>query len=201
MSIKQLSAFNREKVKEHFLRLDEDSRRSRFCSTMNDASIEAYVNKLDFHNNGIFGIFNNNLDIIGLGECIFYNEKKGTNISGEVAFSVEKSYQGKKLGNQLMRRVVQYANMNNLKELKMYFLKNNSATFHLAKKYNFKMEHYSSEISGTVKVHNIPPILDTLQLQVEEIFANLDLAQKMNQKIINNNVNLFNDTLSKMFKM
>lgn len=199
-SIKRLSNYNRNKVQEHFLRLDPDSRRSRFCATMNNENLCNYVNNIDFIHNGIFGIFNENLDIIGIGECVFYDIKNGYSESAEVAFSIEKPYQGQKLGNKIMKKVVQYANIHNLKELKMYFLKTNAATFHLAKKYNFKLEHYSSEISGSIKVHNISPMIDSFNNQVEEAFATIDLLQKINHKITTRNLELFNNTISSMLK-
>jgi len=56
-TLKRLSEINREKVLKHFLRLDNQSRSSRFCTSSNDDNLIAYVKKIDF-NNGIFGIFN-----------------------------------------------------------------------------------------------------------------------------------------------
>ena len=70
-TLKRLSEINREKVLKHFLRLDNQSRSSRFCTSSNDDNLIAYVKKIDFKN-GIFGIFNENLDIIGVGECVFF---------------------------------------------------------------------------------------------------------------------------------
>lgn len=198
-SIKKLSEFNRQKVQEHFLRLDPESRRSRFCATMNNENLSLYAKNLDFIHNGIFGIFNDNLDIIGLGECVSYDPKNGYSLIAEVAFSIEKPYQGKKLGNKIMQKVVQYANLHNLKELKMYFLKTNAATFHLAKKYNFKLEYYSSEISGTIKVNSISPIADNFNTQMDEVIANFDIIQKIQNKIVKQNLESWNKNISKFF--
>lgn len=182
-TIKRLSYYHKEKVKEHFFRLDSQSRHSRFCSAMNNENLVNYVSKIDFINNGVFGLFNDNLDIIGLGECVISKSNDNSIREAEVAFSVEKPYQGQKLGNRLMKRVVQFANIQNLKELTMYFLKDNAATMHLAKKYNFKVEYYSLEVSGKVQVPNIPPILDSFSTQIEEIFANIELTQKLQHKL------------------
>lgn len=198
-SIKKLSEFNRQKVQEHFLRLDPESRRSRFCATMNNENLSLYAKNLDFIHNGIFGIFNDNLDIIGLGECVSYDPKNGYSSIAEVAFSIEKPYQGKKLGNKIMQKVVQYANLHNLKELKMYFLKTNAATFHLAKKYNFKLEYYSSEISGTIKVNSISPIAENFNTQMDEVIANFDIIQKIQNKIVKQNLESWNKNISKFF--
>lgn len=193
--------FHRDKVKNHFLRLDSDSRHSRFCSIMNDENLINYVNKMDFSKNGIFGIFNENLDIIGLGECVFYKDSPEKKETAEVAFSVEKGYQGKGLGNKLMARVVQFANTHNLKEMTMYFLRDNAATLHLANKYNFKAEYYSTEVSGTVKVPNIPPILDVFNEQIEELFANIEITQQWQHKIFTKNLNAMTKNIDTLFKI
>lgn len=195
-TLKRLNRFNKSKVLEHFLRLDKNTRHSRFCSNMSDDNLYNYVQKIDFSNSGIFGIFNEKLDIIGLGECVMFDKSE----AAEVAFSVEFEYQGKGLGNKLMKRVVQFANINNLKELTMYFLRSNSATHHLAKKYNFKAEYSTSEVYGKVKIHDVPPIVDTINEFGDEFLANIDITQKWQNKIFQKHFNHFNQNINKLFK-
>jgi GNAT superfamily N-acetyltransferase len=182
-TIKKLFDFHRPKVQEHFIRLDSDSRHSRFCAVMHDDNIISYVKKIDFTQNGIYGIFNDNLDIIGVGECVFHLTDKLKN-----AEVVEKPYQNKGLGNLLMKKIVQFANVNNLKELTMYFLYDNSATKHLAKKYNFKAEYSSSEISGTIQIPKNPKIIDGLNQHIEEFISQVELTQKWQNKLLNEQI-------------
>lgn len=197
-TLKRLSKLNKTKVLEHFLRLDQNTRHSRFCCTMSYENLYNYVEKINFSKSGIFGIFNEKLDIIGVGECIVFDNDK--TYGAEVAFSVESQYQGNGLGNKLMKRVVQFANINHLKELTIYFLRNNSATYHLAKKYNFKAEYSTSEVYGKVKIHDIPPVIDTINELNDEILAHIDITQKWQNKLFENNFNDINQHINKLFK-
>lgn len=199
-TLKRLSEINREKVLKHFLRLDNQSRSSRFCTSSNDDNLIAYVKKIDFKN-GIFGIFNENLDIIGVGECVFFNEKE--KLSAEVAFTIEKEYQGNGLGNKLMKRVVQYANSKDVHELHMYCIKTNQAIVHLAKKYKLVPQYDGTEISGVVKTPDISPFVSSLNEQFEDNVATFELAITYQQKLIKDQINLFEENsklVTKMFK-
>lgn len=180
-TLKRLNEINRKKVLEHFLRLDYDSKSSRFCTPITDENMSIYVQKIDFKN-GIFGIFNDNLDIIGLGECVFFKEKD--KLTAEVAFTVEKPYQGNGLGNKLMKRVVQYANSRDIHELHMYCIRNNQAILHLAKKYNLVPQYEGTEISGVVKTPDVLPLISTLNEQFEDNVASFELAVSFQQKLI-----------------
>lgn len=180
-TLKRLNEINRKKVLEHFLRLDYESKSSRFCTPITDENMSIYVQKIDFKN-GIFGIFNDNLDIIGLGECVFFKEKD--KLTAEVAFTVEKPYQGNGLGNKLMKRVVQYANSRDIHELHMYCIRNNQAILHLAKKYNLVPQYEGTEISGVVKTPDVLPLISTLNEQFEDNVASFELAVSFQQKLI-----------------
>lgn len=187
-TLKKLSEINRKEVLEHFLRLDQESRSSRFFTTTSNENMTTYVSKIDFKN-GIFGIFNDNLDIIGLGECVFFKDK--IKLTAEVAFTVEKQYQGNGLGNKLMKRVVQYANSQNIHELHMYCIRSNKAILHLAKKYNLVPQYDGTEISGIVKTPDVLPFVSTMNEQFEDNIATFELAVTFQNKILKNQMNEF----------
>lgn len=180
-TLKRLSSFNRPQVLNHFLRLDQEIRSSRFFVPISDDSIAIYVNKIDFQN-GIFGIFNEELEIIGLGECVFFKESNKS--TAEVAFTVEKQYQRNGLGNKLMKRVVQYANSQDIHELHMYCISSNQAILHLAKKYNLIPQYDGTEISGIVKTPDILPFFSNINEQFEETIATFELAVSFQKKLI-----------------
>lgn len=180
-TLKRLTNIHKQEVLNHFLRLDSQSRASRFFCSTSDENMKIYVDKIDFKN-GIFGIFNENLDIIGLGECVFF--KQNNKMTAEVAFTVEKKYQGNGLGNKLMKRVVQYANSRNVHELHMYCIKTNQAILHLAKKYQLVPQYDGTEISGVVKTPDILPFFSTINEQFEDNVATFELAMNFQNKII-----------------
>jgi hypothetical protein len=70
----------------------------------------------------------------------------------------------------------------------MYFLYDNSATKHLAKKYNFKAEYSSSEISGTIQIPKNPKIIDGLNQHIEEFISQVELTQKWQNKLLNEQI-------------
>lgn len=187
-TLKRLNNINREKILSHFLRLDLESRSSRFCTPISDENMSNYVKKIDF-NNGIFGIFNENLDIIGLGECVFF--KQQDKLTAELAFTVEKEYQGNGLGNKLMKRVVQYANSRDVHELQMYCIRTNQAVLHLAKKYNLVPQYDGTEISGVVKTPDVLPLISTINEQFEDNIATFELAISYQQKLYQEQINRF----------
>lgn len=188
-TLKRLTELNRKKILEHFLRLDINSRSSRFCSPMTDENIGIYVKKIDFKN-GIFGVFNDNLDIIGVGECVFFKEKEKQ--TAEVAFTIEKDYQKNGLGNRLMKRVVQYANSRDVHELQMYCLRSNKAVLHLAKKYNLVPQYEGSEMSGVVTTPQVMPLISGFNEQFEENVATLELAFTYQKKLITDQIKRMN---------
>ena len=49
-TLKRLSNINRDAVLAHFLRLDTDSKSSRFCSNYSTENLIKYVEKIDFKN-------------------------------------------------------------------------------------------------------------------------------------------------------
>lgn len=181
VTLKRLNPINRNQVLDHFLRLDKESRASRFLTPITDENMTIYVNKIDFKN-GIFGIFNEEFEIIGLGECVFFEENK--KLTAEVAFTVEKEYQRNGLGNKLMKRVVQYANSRDIHELHMYCIRSNQAILHLAKKYNLIPQYEGTEISGIVKTPDVLPFFSTINEQFEDNIATFELAISFQKKII-----------------
>jgi RimJ/RimL family protein N-acetyltransferase len=180
-TLKRLTEINRVEVLNHFLRLDYESRSSRFLTSINDENISNYVKKMDFKN-GIFGLFNENLEIIGLGECIFFKYKDNDKLTAEVAFTVEKEYQGNGFGNKLMKIVVHYANSRDVHELQMYCIRTNQAILHLAKKYNLILQYEGTEISSVVKTTNILPFISTMNERFEDNIETFELEITFQQK-------------------
>lgn len=57
MIIRSLSSFEREDLRKFYLALSAEDRRKRFCSTLSDAPISKYVDRLNFaHDAGVLGL-------------------------------------------------------------------------------------------------------------------------------------------------
>ncbi len=105
MIIRPLSVFEREDVREFYLGLSADDRRKRFCSTLSDAPISKYVDRLDFSRDSVLGAFDDQARLIGLAELV-----RGGGAS-EMAFSVTPEKRGQKIGTRLMEKLLLRARM------------------------------------------------------------------------------------------
>ncbi len=174
--IKRLNNSHREKVLNHFKRLDAESIRSRFCSFMNESAIELYVSKINFSKNGIFGIFNDDLDVIGVGECVIEDANKA-----EVAFCVEVEYQNQGLGGKLLERIVRFAKAREKTHLEMLCLKTNQKSQYLAKKFGLKVKHnIDGETLAVIDMDKTISIVEQFNENVDENLANYWLSQREN---------------------
>jgi len=173
-TVKRLKSWQKDLVLAHLLRLDEQSRYDRFCTPANDHSITHYVEKLDLVQNGVFGVFDENLQLIGLGECIF-----GADSQAEVAFSIEKSHQSKGLGNRLMKKLIQYATGSGITKLEMFCLRTNYRSIHMAQKYGLTIMHASGETNAVLKIPKNSVLSSQYGEFMDEVSANFEIIYKM----------------------
>ncbi len=172
--IKRLSEKNRGKCLEHFLRLDPESVYTRFCSPLKEEALSNYVKKMNFEKDGIFGIFDIDLNIVGIGECVIESNRD----SAEVGFSVEKPYQGQGLGNKLMERVVRFAKTQNKHHLEMVCLRTNAATIHLAKKHGLHIQSSYGESLAVIDMEEVNPVLENLNETLDDSMATYALQHR-----------------------
>lgn len=184
---------HRDKVIAHFIGLDESSRYSRFCSHIKDDSLRHYVTQMDFEHDGIFGLFNENLNIIGVGECVFsQNLDENGKFQAEVGFSVTPQFQGQGLGNKLMKRVIQFAHANGTEVLIMYCLSTNQKSMHLAKKYGLKTQTSYGETKAIIDMPEVSPLNSQYQENLDEMFANIELSAVEHQHLWQNHLENMN---------
>ncbi len=189
----KLNEHDKEKVLDHFLNLDKESVYTRFCAPLKDDNITQYVNKLNFEEQGIFGIFNEDLKLIGIGEC-FLTENKGKK-KAELAFSVMKEHQGKGLGNMLVQKLISFASIEQAQEIEMYHLSANSKVTKLAKKVGMTTTNEYGESHSHVNLElNEKEKLDILlQYNLEETLGTMSLYQRKNMiDIVKNNQQFVN---------
>lgn len=187
-TVKRLSPKYAPALLEHLMRLDKQSVYDRFCVAANHEFLQRYVDQMDFAKSGIYGVFDQELTLIGVGECVVY---KNNEEEAEVAFSIEVEHQGKGLGNRLMKKLIQFAKANSINKLNMYCLRTNSKSLHLAKKYGLNLTHERGEVSTTIGLPVTPSIIQQGYEIADEFIANIEIAQKNTSKLwkIQNNYN------------
>jgi len=178
--IKRLTDNHKEAILSHYKELDEESRYNRFCSSTNDSALMNHVSKIDTVNHGFFGVFNEDLHIVGLGECVFFSGKnQEKSIEAEVAFSILSSYQGCGLGNRLLQRLIRFAKINEVTKMHMYCLRNNNKVIHLCKKYGLQVEVNPYESSAYLNI--LPEDIrkeDRMEEIAEDILSEIAISKQ-----------------------
>ncbi len=124
----------------HLLRLDEQSRRSRFGMEASDEFVAAYAQRCFGIDDVIYGFVIDGV-VRAAGELrgIGHNLPLGLGASAEAAFSVETEWRRQGLGAQLMGRIVRAARNRRARTLYMSCLANNEPMLSLARKFSAEL--------------------------------------------------------------
>ncbi len=134
-------------VVDHFRRLDDESRRRRFCRAVNDAFLESYVMGGKYRPGHIEGVF-----VDGVLRGIAELRPLGGDYRGhaEAAFSVEREFQRRGLGARLFKRLVLRARNHGIHTLSMACLPENRAMQKLAHRLGGAIVRWPGEMQGTL---------------------------------------------------
>jgi len=142
--IRELSSTDRERLLAHFLALDEDDRLLRFGQIVPDRVIENYVANIDFSRDTVFGVFDDRLNLVGVGH-LAYLPAEGDKRTAEFGVSVLESARGRGVGSRLFERAAIRSRNTHVSMLYMHCLSRNSTMMHIAKKSGMKIEYAYGE--------------------------------------------------------
>jgi RimJ/RimL family protein N-acetyltransferase len=142
--VRELSSADRDRLLTHFLALDEDDRLLRFGQIVPDHVIENYVRNLNFSNDVVFGVFNNALELIGVGH-LAYLPAEGDKRTAEFGVSVLESARGRGIGTKLFERAAMRSRNTQVSTLYMHCLSRNKTMMHIARKSGMKIEYAYGE--------------------------------------------------------
>jgi ribosomal protein S18 acetylase RimI-like enzyme len=129
--IRRLGALERDKVRDHLLRLDRDDRVLRFGGYASAAQIAAYCERLDWSRGLVVG-YMSGVAARGIGELKLL--AAGWPRAAELAVSVERRYQNQGVGTALLRRLVLAARNRLIDRLYMVCLIDNGRAVRLARR-------------------------------------------------------------------
>jgi GNAT superfamily N-acetyltransferase len=138
--VRELTAGDRESLLAHFLALGEDDRLLRFGQAAPDHVIENYVRSIDFARDTVFGVYDHQLDLVGVGH-LAYLPAEGDRRTAEFGVSVLESSRGIGVGSQLFERAAIRSRNTRVTTLYMYCLARNTTMMHIAKKAGMKIEY------------------------------------------------------------
>jgi RimJ/RimL family protein N-acetyltransferase len=185
--VKALSERDRRRVLRHFLALDRDDRLLRFGSMLQDEQVAAYVAKLDFTNDIVFGVYNRVFQLVGVGHLAFtskdahpdsinYTDKEKV---AEFGVSVSKSARGQGVGTRLFERAAIHCRNSDVDTLYMQCLSSNRTMMHIAKKAGMEIQREYGEADA--HLHLPPPSpASVLAEALDEQFAKIDYTVKAN---------------------
>lgn len=187
--VKELSERDRRRMLRHFLALDSNDRLLRFGSILRDEQIEAYVAKIDFSRDIVFGVVNGVFQLVGVGHLAFLSTTAAPQAGSattkervaEFGVSVSKSARGKGVGSRLFERAAIHCRNSDIDTLYMQCLSSNKTMMHIAKKAGMEIKRDHGEADAYL--HLPPPNPGSvLREAFDEQFAALDYAVKANAR-------------------
>jgi RimJ/RimL family protein N-acetyltransferase len=151
--VRELTAIDRERLLTHFLALGEDDRLLRFGQPVPDHVIENYVRSIEFTRDTVFGVFDNQLQLVGVGH-LAYLPAEGDKRTAELGVSVLESARGQSIGSKLFERAAIRSRNTHVSMLYMHCLSRNSTMMHIAKKAGMKIEYAYGEADAYL---TLPP--------------------------------------------
>jgi len=185
--VKALGERDRRRILRHFLALDRDDRLLRFGIMLQDPQVAAYVAKLDFSRDIVFGVYNRLFQLVGVGhlgftskdahpDSIHYTDKEKV---AEFGVSVSKSARGQGVGTRLFERAAIHCRNSDVDTLYMQCLSSNRTMMHIAKKAGMEIQRDYGEADA--HLHLPPPSpASVLAEALDEQFAKIDYTVKAN---------------------
>jgi GNAT superfamily N-acetyltransferase len=187
--IKELSERDRRRLLNHFLALEAEDRLLRFGSVLPDESITRYVQRLDFGRDTVFGVYDDNLRLLGVGHLAFAPREALPVVGGatvkervaEFGVSVAASARGMGIGSKLFERAAIHCRNEDVDTLYMHCLSSNQTMIHIARKAGMEIHREYGEADAFLKLLPADP-RSVLQEAVEEQVASFDYTVKANTK-------------------
>ncbi len=177
-SIRKLWPNETAKFRDHLLRLDRDSRRMRFAHGVSDTFIEEYASRMTEMGSIVFGYFEDG-EVRAAAELRKLGDTWGQ--EAEAAFSVEKAFQEKGLGSELMGRVIRSARNRGVHHLFMSCLSENAKMQAIARKHEADLRfEYGEVISDIVpqEANYFSLLAEAVEDRVGYMMAVLDVKSK-----------------------
>jgi GNAT superfamily N-acetyltransferase len=144
--IRKLWVSETEKYRAHLLRLDPESRRSRFSGAVSDEFINNFVDLTSNLDAVLHGFFVDGA-LRGVGEL----RSLGLKDEAEAAFSIEKDWQSFGVGSALLERTLLAARNRGIKLLHMTCLAHNKRMQQLARKFDAELSFDFGSVVGEVE--------------------------------------------------
>ena len=182
--VRALHAGHRDEILNHLLKLNDEDRRLRFGTQTPDEVIAHYVEHLDFNKDTVFGIFNDDLKLVGMAHLAYLPESKKQARAAEFGVSVLPEGRAQGLGTALLQRSAVHSRNTRIETLYVHCLASNKAMMHLAQKGGMRVEYAYGDADAYLKLSPASPAT-IVEEAANEQWADLDYAMKSNLKKTN----------------
>ena len=126
--IRELTRPERAAYERHLLALDSEDRRLRFGTPVGDSVVQAYVERIDFDRDALFGVMSDDLTLVAAAHLARGDDH------AELGVSVLPAHRGCGYGSALLERAALRARNWRRPKLFMHCLRENETMMHLARK-------------------------------------------------------------------
>lgn len=127
-AVKRVDQNGRDMMLAHFVALSTEDRRLRFGASLSAEAIERYVDGMNFDRDAVFGVFDDELALIGVAHVAFGEG------SAELGISVLPGRRSRGVGSALLGRATAHVRNRSIANLYMHCLSENAAMMHMARK-------------------------------------------------------------------
>jgi RimJ/RimL family protein N-acetyltransferase len=174
-TIRKMWSQESEKFRGHLLRLDRESRRTRFGMAVSDNFIGEYASRIGEMSGLVYGLF---VDGEMRGAAELRQIGGDWSADAEGAFSVEREYQNRGVGTQLLARLIRAARNRGVGRLYMNCLAENHRMQRVCRKFDAELHFDHGEVVGRI-LPAVPTYLSLWQEAMDDsngfVLAVLDL--------------------------
>ena len=146
--IREVWQGERSSLCEHFLALRADDRRLRFGTPLGDYSVREYVRRIDFERSAVFGVFDDQLRLLGVAHVARADGH------AELGISVLEGHRKRGIGGALLTRAHLRARNWGVASLFMHCLTENAAMMRLARRQSMAIVTEAGEADAWLR---LPP--------------------------------------------
>lgn len=171
IAVHELGVHHIPLLKQHFTALETEDRQLRFGIALKNEQIEAYVDRIRFGEDAVFGVYADDLTLIAVAHLASRADP------AELGLSVLPEARGKGIGTLLFQRAVMRARNLRIDQIFMHCLAHNSTVLHIARKAGMRVVFTSGEADAWLVLPPGTPMTYGQEL-VQDQVALLDWAMK-----------------------
>lgn len=177
LPVRSLSARQRPGIVDHLLALPERDRYLRFGFLASDEQVRSYVDRLDFDRDEVFGIHDDDLELIAVAHLAHPPTEGRDGGAAEFGVSVLPQARGRGCGARLFEQAMLHTRNAGMDTMYIHALSENAAMLHIARAAGATVVRDGSESEASLK---LPPVTLSSRVEqwVEEGVGELDFQAK-----------------------